>query len=47
MEKLENKDEQKEHKAFFSFYLYWDVIDTALRKFQTYSIMIWPTHITK
>ena len=28
MEKLENKDEQKEHKEFFSFYFYQDVIDT-------------------
>ena len=39
MEKLENKDEQKEYKAFFSFYFSWDVIDTPLRKFQVYSII--------
>ena len=28
MEKLENKDEQKEHNGFFSFYFHRDVTDT-------------------
>lgn len=28
MEKLENKDEQKEHNGFFSFYFHQDVTDT-------------------